>query len=354
MLVIFLSIAIPLLLLLLMLWLCSKKTPPTPPENVKTLTHSNESKRRVAYLTMGPPAERAKATCFFLHGTPGCCIDATIGFEEADLHAAGLRVIALDRPGYGFTDDVDVNSKGGLVDAVADVLLVADAESVDTFSVCGCSGAGPAVAACAALLPPARLVGVFLGAPVCTFDDRPTPGFKDAREEGMQLGVPGARGLPPKWLMRLLLPIFGLAPPVKKLQKMDDAAFAKMMGQFFKSPSDQRLAVAHREKLIKLASTAPAATLLGYDGFFADVECVSGKVEWGFKVSDCKCDNVLVVHGADDRNVPPSHGAYYHANMAGSRHAKLPDEGHLAITFRDEKKFVRVLCELSMGTKAEW
>ncbi|MEV6284437.1 alpha/beta hydrolase [Kribbella sp. NPDC051770] len=62
----------------------------------------------------------------------------------------GVRLLSIDRPGYGES----TRQPGRTVaDAVADVRLVADAQGWERFAVTGGSGGGPHALACAALLP---------------------------------------------------------------------------------------------------------------------------------------------------------------------------------------------------------
>jgi len=75
---------------------------------------------------------------FALHGTPSC----GAGFEWADSAARqlGVRVIAPDRPGIGYSDPVPLAS---IVHYATEVEGLADALSIDRFAVLGYSGGGP-------------------------------------------------------------------------------------------------------------------------------------------------------------------------------------------------------------------
>jgi pimeloyl-ACP methyl ester carboxylesterase len=73
---------------------------------------------------------------------------AHLGHEAPD--AAGVRLILVDRPGYGLSDFQPGRT---LLDWPSDVAQVADAFALDRFAVFGMSGGGPHAAACGYALP---------------------------------------------------------------------------------------------------------------------------------------------------------------------------------------------------------
>ena len=64
--------------------------------------------------------------------------------------AAGVRLILVDRPGYGLSD---FQPERTLLDWPRDVAQLADGLGIDRFSVFGMSGGGPHAAACGYALP---------------------------------------------------------------------------------------------------------------------------------------------------------------------------------------------------------
>ena len=108
--------------------------------------------RRLAYTEWGLPD--GKPVLFF-HGVPGSrlwCPD-----EEAT-SAAGVRLIAPERPGSGRSDPLQGRT---LADWPKDVEALADALEISSFGSSGVSAGGPYAAACASLIP-GRLRGVAL------------------------------------------------------------------------------------------------------------------------------------------------------------------------------------------------
>lgn len=105
-------------------------------------TVSLDDGRTVAYAEWG---DRTGRPLFSLHGTPGCRLSRHPDFRLwSDLR---LRVITLDRPGYGSSTPLPGRRVGH---AAHDVSAVADALGVERFLVIGGSGGGPHALACAA------------------------------------------------------------------------------------------------------------------------------------------------------------------------------------------------------------
>lgn len=101
--------------------------------------------RRLAYAEYGDATGRP---AFYFHGTPGSRFEAGFLAEAAARHH--VRLIAVDRPGFGRSD-----FKRGrtLLDWPADVAELADLLGIERFAVVGLSGGAPHVEACALRMP---------------------------------------------------------------------------------------------------------------------------------------------------------------------------------------------------------
>lgn len=97
--------------------------------------------RRLGYAEYG---DRQGAPVLFFHGTPGS--RRVAGFAERAAKRRGIRLIAPDRPGFGFSDFQPGRTFGAWP---TDVVELADALRIGRFAVAGVSGGGPYVAACA-------------------------------------------------------------------------------------------------------------------------------------------------------------------------------------------------------------
>lgn len=101
--------------------------------------------RRLGWYQFGKPSGRP---AFYFHGFPGSGVEARWGHEMAT--SSGVRLIGLDRPGFGRSSFDSGRTILGWAD---DVLAVADALDIARFSVLGMSGGAPYALACAARLP---------------------------------------------------------------------------------------------------------------------------------------------------------------------------------------------------------
>lgn len=106
--------------------------------------------RLLGYAEYGDPGGPA---LFYFHGFPGSRLEARLG--DAVAARNGVRLIALDRPGFGLSHFKPGRTISEWPD---DVVELADALGIDRFAVMGVSGGGPYVAACALKIPH-RLIG---------------------------------------------------------------------------------------------------------------------------------------------------------------------------------------------------
>jgi pimeloyl-ACP methyl ester carboxylesterase len=113
--------------------------------------------RKLGYAEFGDPAG---IPVLAFHGTPGSRLMFRLVHEPA--RHLGLRIVAPDRPGFGFSDYQENRT---LIGWTEDVRALAGSLGLDRFAVAGISGGGPYVAACAALLPE-RVTAAALISPV--------------------------------------------------------------------------------------------------------------------------------------------------------------------------------------------
>ncbi|MBE1159833.1 alpha/beta fold hydrolase [Dyella acidiphila] len=102
--------------------------------------------RRMTYAEFGMPDGHP---VFYFHGTPSSRLEPLL-IGEATFTRLGLRIIAPDRPGIGRSS---FQPQRRFADWPADLLALADALQLDTFSLLGHSAGGVYAAACAACIP---------------------------------------------------------------------------------------------------------------------------------------------------------------------------------------------------------
>lgn len=99
----------------------------------------------------GSGATEAEHCLLYLHGFPGCRLEAEMvgraaleqGLRES-LESQGIgqtAVVSIDRPGFGGSSPR--GSRWSLLDVASDVMCLVDALGIKVFSVMGISGGGP-------------------------------------------------------------------------------------------------------------------------------------------------------------------------------------------------------------------
>lgn len=109
--------------------------------SIKGDTLTLQDGRKLAYMEYGQPDGYP---ILLFHGTPG----SRLWFLDDDELAKelGIRLIALDRPGYGASDPKPDRTLLSWADDIAEAV---QSWGLETYSVIGVSGGGPYAAACA-------------------------------------------------------------------------------------------------------------------------------------------------------------------------------------------------------------
>lgn len=279
---------------------------------------------RVAFVETGP---RNGHPVFFLHGTPGSRVGVLPRPFELSLRQ--IRLVAIDRPGYGLSDrreGRDVASVG------QDVAAVADELGIERFSVMGRSGGGPHALACGALLPD-RVRSIVSLVGIAPFDAAELDWFAGMTESNVAAYK----------LTRAALADPGLLPAMRRSLAVDTGALAtdfiaeRLYGEL--PDADRRVvadggirrlliegfrnAVANPDNLIPADPVDPSVTFLA--GQFDDH--VAFCTPWGFDPADIRCPT-LVWHGGADVYSPPGHSRWLASRIPDSVLDVDPDEGH--------------------------
>jgi pimeloyl-ACP methyl ester carboxylesterase len=114
-------------------------------EQAREGTLGLEDGRALGYREYGEPAG---LPVFYLHGMPGSRLEPIP--LEAEFLRLGVRLVALERPGYGLSS---ASRSSGLLDWPADLAAAADQLGIESFAVLGVSTGGKYAAACAYALP---------------------------------------------------------------------------------------------------------------------------------------------------------------------------------------------------------
>jgi len=256
--------------------------------------------RRLAYAEYGDPRG---TPAFYFHGTPGSRLEA--GMLDEAARREGVRLIGVDRPGYGDSDRDRRHTLAGWAD---DVAQLADALGIGRFGIVALSGGGPHAEAVAARL------GERVTALVIASGAGPLAASLDA-----------AGGRVRRWLTRCAAWIGLLLAPL----------FAWWMAYWARRmrPWMLRWLVDPR---VMARPTARAAFLRdfrealrqGGSAVTRELRLFAG--DWGFALADIHTP-ALLLHGEADRVVPVAVGRWVAARLPSCEARFYAGEGHLML-----------------------
>ena len=229
------------------------------------------------------------------HGSPqtGALLEPVVAAAAAH----GLRLAGYGRPGYGGSTP---HPGRDVAAAAADVAAIADALGLGRFAVMGASGGGPHALACAALLPERVTAAVTLAglAP----RDRVADWFAGMADPGALRAA--TRGREAR------------------------AAFAARRRTSIRPCSRRRTGPRSTAPWAPLGADAGAAHEAGTGGLIDDD--VAFAAPWGFALEDLAAP-VLVVHGGEDRMVPPAHADALVRDCPRAELWLRPRDGHVSV-----------------------
>lgn len=258
--------------------------------------------RWLAYAEFGAPDGRP---VFVFHGVPGSRL---LMDDDRPIADAGLRMIAVDRPGIGRSDPQPNRT---MLDWPRDIAALADTLGARTFAVAGGSGGGPYALACAHVLPD-RVSRVVLAASMAPLD-RPgaLEGFAPSRRFAwwMLQHAPLQRQIT-SWMQARLFrkePTWMLGKMTRRMSEADRAAVMD--------------AAVHDVLLGQLRE----AFRQGWRGVAQDFAVLTRP--WGFALGEIRAP-VDLWQGLDDENVPAAMGRYLAATLPNCRARFEPGGGH--------------------------
>ena len=262
-------------------------------------------RRRLAYAEYGDPDG---FPVFLFHGLPGSRL--SWGLLPDNPFPSGLRLIALDRPGYGRSDPRPHRTH---LEWANDVAELADALAIDHFAMVGVSGGGPGALACAWKMPDRITSLNIVASPAPTN----APGVFEGMSKTNRFFMRLAWNLP--WLSslnaRLLAAIIRRNPGryintmQVKVHDVDKAIIAR--------PEIQQMLVADFSEALNQ----------GAQGMIDDLSANHGQL-WGFPLDDIKT-KVTFWYCELDRSVPLAMGRYLSEAVPNSELRVIKDAGHL-------------------------
>jgi len=269
-------------------------------------TRTLKDGRRLGYAEYGDPQGKP---VFFFHGMPGSRLEGELADEAAK--KLRIRVISLDRPGYGLSD---FQPRRAFLDWPPDVVALADALGIERFAVAGVSGGGPYAAVCALKIP-GRLTAAGIIAGVGPYDE---PDATEGMSGQNRLLFGLSRRFP--WLVPLPMALWSFAT----------RHFAdRMMSAMVRSlPAPDQAALARPEVLAMFKKDSVESFRSGSRGAAWETRMYARP--WGFRLEEISME-VHVWQGELDKNVPPSMGRYQGRTIPNCRVHFFSDEAHISL-----------------------
>lgn len=242
-------------------------------------------------------------------GVPGSHVEAE-AFDQAAA-AAGIRVVAVDRPGMGGSSPAAAQP---VVDWPDTAVQLADHLDWDQFAVIGVSGGGPYALACAYRLP-GRVSGIAVVSAPAPFDKHPD-GDLDAAARKRRRSLAMLQRFP-----------FLTGPAAAQLEKAvrKRGGIDTLISQM--AQVDQARVAADPELAAKMAANLAEAFRQGPRGFATDLRSLFGK-PWGFDLTDITAP-VQIWHGDADLNLPCSESRRLATLLPHTDLHLIPGAGHL-------------------------
>jgi pimeloyl-ACP methyl ester carboxylesterase len=268
-----------------------------------------EDGRWLGYMDYGDPAGQP---VLLFPGVPGSRLQ---GHPDRSIAGAlGVRLIGVDRPGYGLSDDKCGRT---LLDWPDDVVALADYLGLERFSVLSISGGGAYAAACAWKIPE-RLAAVSLVSAM---------GPADASQAIANM---------PR-LNRLMLMLAKWSEALVSLPAAVLVALARHRPAWFLAVLNAHLPAVDRATYVRpevqtaIRVDIAEAFRAGGQGAVRDIVLLANP--WGFGLHEIRVP-VQLWHGEQDATVPVPIGQALAAALPHCQAHFVPDAGHFLIMDR--------------------
>lgn len=270
-----------------------------------------KSGRKVAYREFGNPQGEP---IVFYHGFPGSSIQG--GFFNDSSFVKDFRVIAFDRPGFGSSE---FQTKRTLVDVSSDIQELMNHLKIHSFHLLGVSGGAPYAMATAALLP--------------------------EQVKSLNLMCPLGPLYRPSLLMKMPFKAQALLMMTRLLPNLTSRMLNKALSQLSSSDSSsdggsivEKFSAELPPSDISIMTNPAFADILSTSLSHAFAQGSKGPLQelkiftsnWKFNLKKIQAPSVIL-HGAEDRIVPPSIGKFLSDQIKNSEFIIVPKEGHYSL-----------------------
>jgi pimeloyl-ACP methyl ester carboxylesterase len=262
--------------------------------------------RTLAYSEWGDPAGRP---VLFFHGTPGSRLLSPDALVPGTSASVGVRLITIDRPGFGRSDPQPGRT---LLDWADDVTELAEALDLKRFAVVGWSDGGPHALACAATIAP-RLTVVGVLASRGPLDE--VPGAWEVLDPDRRELLNLARSYPGRALGQIAERNRWI---IERPESVLRAPWPEADAWLFESA----------ERRVAFIEGIRETARQGLDGYAWDEIACRGP--WEFALGEINIE-VKVWHGEQDIIVAAANGRYLAEAIPNCRATFWPQDGHLSV-----------------------
>ncbi len=252
---------------------------------------------------------------FFVHGCPDCRLAARTGVAAA--RRTGVRIVAVNRPGYGRS----TAHESGHLSVADDLAAVADRLGIDRFAVLGMSVGGP-YAVASAVRHPDRVRALAVVAAPAMAPALDPPWHRDDLSAEKQAFFAELAARPVEECVAMMRPEF--EEYVARLDP-DDADDQALVTRWLEGMPDDDVAVLSALPVADVAEQVREG-VANTAGYLRDAAVTFRR--WDFRPQDVVCPTRLW-YGARDSNAPPRNGRWLAAHIPGSVFTLRPTT-HLA------------------------
>lgn len=270
--------------------------------------------RSLGFAEYGVP--NGKPVLYF-HGFPSSRLEA--GPVDAIAQRLGVRILALDRPGFGLSSPLPQSQ---LLDWPTDVQAFASGIGLSRFAVFGLSGGGPFALACAKVLPQEMLsgVGLFASAPHWAAGRHYMTIFRRALSWTAR-HWPGTLRVVADMCINVVNWIISTGPVTRRIDTWLSQQKPGLDGPV-------RTVAEQRESLLAFLFKEPFAQ--GSGAAVNEIVLLSSD-DWGFRLENVDYDTVRIWHGVDDKNSPIVMMRYMAEKLPHCKLYELEGETHYSM-----------------------
>ena len=259
--------------------------------------------RRVAVDTTGPDTGQA---VLLMQAAPG---SRRFDPVPAATAAAGVRLLSIDRPGYGGSDPLPAGVAPTITRFADDAAAVLDHLGITDVAVVGWSAGGRVAAALAARRPELMRALVLAATPA---PDEDVPWISEEQRPFIEFMKADPLGCVPALVEQL-------------------AEMAKAPGRALVTGGDADSALLAADPALGEAVDAMVAEGFrhGLMGLALDLVSYTA-MPWGFDPAAIGAPTVCA-YGVEDAIVPPAHGAWWASRIPGAEVWAVPATGHLVL-----------------------